>query len=344
MPIGGSLEHMTVGVLGAGSWGTAVAALAAAKNDTLLWARRPDVAETINRRHFNPAYLSEFSLPESLVASSDIRHVAANCEILVVGVPSHGFRDILEQTADSIPDSIPILSLTKGIEAGTLMRMTEIIADVLPNHPRSHIGVLSGPNLAREIMAGQPAATVIALPDAALAEEVQTRFMTPTFRVYTNLDVVGCEIAGACKNVMAIASGMVSGLGFGDNTRAALITRALAELVRLGIAVGGNPLTFGGLAGIGDLVATCYSSQSRNYTVGHGLGEGKALKDIIDEMDMVAEGVNSTSGVLSLAERENVEMPIAAEVARVLYEGADPKDSMMALMGRTAKSEGHGIF
>lgn len=335
---------MTIGVLGAGSWGTAVAALAAAKNSTLLWARRTEVAESINRDHINPSYISEFPLPETLVASSDIHEVTGNCEVLIIGVPSHGFRSILEIAASSIPESVPILSLTKGIEAGTLMRMTEVIADVLPNHPRNQIGVLSGPNLAKEIMAGQPAATVIALPDLSLAEEVQTRFMTPTFRVYTNPDVVGCEIAGACKNVMAIASGMVSGLGFGDNTRAALITRALAELVRLGIAVGGNPLTFGGLAGVGDLVATCYSSQSRNYTVGHGLGEGKALDDIIAEMNMVAEGVKSTAGVLALADKTDVEMPIAAEVGRVLYEGADPKSSMMALMGRTAKSEGHGIF
>lgn len=335
---------MTIGVLGAGSWGTTVAALASAKNDTLLWARRPEVATAINRDHVNPSYISEFPLPDSLVASSDIYEVTGNCEVLIIGVPSHGFRTILEIAASSISDSVPILSLTKGIESGTLMRMTEIIADVLPNHPRAQIGVLSGPNLAKEIMAGQPAATVIALPDLALAEEVQTRFMTPTFRVYTNPDVVGCEIAGACKNVMAIASGMVSGLGFGDNTRAALITRALAELVRLGIAVGGNPLTFGGLAGIGDLVATCYSSQSRNYTVGHGLGEGKQLDSIIAEMNMVAEGVKSTSGVLALADRHGVEMPIATEVGHVLYDGADPQESMMALMGRTAKSEGHGIF
>ena len=335
---------MRVGVLGAGSWGTAVAALSAANNQTLLWARRPAVADAINNTHRNPSYVSDFPLPIDLVASPDIEYVTANSDVLVLGVPSHGFRTILTSAAAFVGENVPILSLTKGIEAETLMRMTEVVADVLPNHPTERIGVLSGPNLAKEILAGQPAATVIALEDTATAQQLQAAFMAPTFRVYTNPDVVGCEIAGACKNVMAIASGMVSGLGFGDNTRAMLITRALAELARLGIAVGGNPLTFGGLAGIGDLVATCYSSQSRNYTVGRGLGEGKGLDAIIDEMNMVAEGVKSTSGVLALALRADVEMPIAAEVGRVLYEQADPMESIMALMGRSAKSEGHGIF
>lgn len=335
---------MRVTVLGAGSWGTAVAALAAANGETILWARRPEVAAAIAENHRNPAYMQTFDLPPSLVASSDLSASTATADVLVVGIPSHGFRDILQRAAADIAPDATILSLTKGIEKDTLMRMTEVVADVLPDHDRARIGVLSGPNLAAEILAGQPAATVIALSDSLAAESLQERFMSPTFRVYTNPDVVGCEIAGACKNVMAIASGMVSGLGFGDNTRAALITRALAELARLGIAVGGNPLTFGGLAGVGDLVATCYSTQSRNYTVGRGLGEGKKLDAIVAEMNMVAEGVKSTAGVLALAERTEVEMPIAVEVGRVLYEGADPMASMTALMGRSAKSEGHGIF
>lgn len=339
-----TLVDVAISILGAGSWGTAVAGLAARNEATTIWARRAEVADAINTTHRNPSYVSSYDLPPELVASSDLEQVVATGDVLVVGVPSHGFRAILSSVADQIAPSTPILSLAKGIEAESLMRMTQVVADVLPDHHQSKVGVLSGPNLAAEVMQGQPAATVIAVSDHETAVELQQRFMSPTFRVYTNPDVVGCEIAGACKNVMAIASGMVSGLGFGDNTRATLITRALAELARLGVAVGGNPLTFGGLAGVGDLVATCYSQQSRNHTVGRGLGEGRALQTVIEEMNMVAEGVKSTSGVLALAERHGVEMPIAVEVGKVLYEGADPMTAMTNLMGRSAKSEGHGIF
>lgn len=295
------------------------------------------------RERRNPDYLTDFELPESLEITSDLRVALAGATAVMVGVPSHGYRRVLEAAADHIAPTTPILSLTKGIEQESLMTMTQVTQEVLHDHPNSLIGVLSGPNLAKEVMAGQPAATVVALGDNDAARQVQALFMGPSFRVYTNPDVVGCEIAGACKNVMAIASGMVSGLGFGDNTRAAMVTRSLAELARLGIAVGGHPLTFGGLAGVGDLVATCYSSQSRNFTVGFGLGKGRRLDEIIDEMNMVAEGVKSTSGVLALAERHSIEMPIAVEVGHVLYDGADPAASMMALMGRAATSEGHGI-
>lgn len=331
-------------VIGAGSWGTAVASLAAQACDTTLWARRAEVAEAISRDHRNPDYLTDFVIPARVSATESIEDAVSGADAVVVGVPSHGFRSVLEQAASLIASDVPVVSLTKGIEADTLMRMTEVVADVLVGHDPRRIGVLSGPNLAKEIMAGQPAATVVAMGDHEAARALQKAFMTPTFRVYTNPDVIGCEIAGACKNVMAIASGMVSGLQFGDNTRAALVTRSLAELARLGIAVGGHPLTFGGLAGVGDLVATCYSSQSRNYTVGYGLGAGRPLDEIITEMSMVAEGVKSTKGVLALAAKHSIEMPIAAEVGRVLYEGADPADSMMALMGRAATSEGHGLL
>jgi glycerol-3-phosphate dehydrogenase (NAD(P)+) len=223
------------------------------------------------------------------------------------------------------------------------MRMTQVAADVLPDHDSERIGVLSGPNLAKEVLVGQPAATVVAMTDTGVAAELQDVFMTPTFRVYTNTDVVGCESAGALKNVMAIAAGMADGLGFGDNTLATLITRALAELTRLGVAMGGQPLTFAGLAGTGDLIATCVSEQSRNHRVGFGLGEGRQLDDIIAEMNMVAEGVKSTRGILALAQQYGVEMPIAEQVGRVLYEGADPGDAVARLMTRAAKSELHGI-
>ncbi len=337
-------EISKVAVIGAGSWGTAVASLAGQRTETVLWSRRAEVAQAISATRRNPDYLSGFEVPSLVSATASLEEALAGADAIIVGVPSHGFRSILELAKPFISPETPVVSLTKGIESDTLMRMTEVTADVLADHNRAHIGVLSGPNLAKEIMAGQPAATVVAMGDHNDAQALQKAFMTPTFRVYTNPDVVGCEIAGACKNVMAIASGMVSGLQFGDNTRAALVTRALAELARLGIAVGGQPLTFGGLAGVGDLVATCYSSQSRNYTVGFGLGAGRPLQEIIDEMSMVAEGVKSTKGVLALAAKHSIEMPIAAEVGRVLYEGADPADSMMALMGRAATSEGHGLL
>ncbi len=217
--------------------------------------------------------------------------------------------------------------------------MSEVTGEVLPSHNARRTGVLTGPNLAKEIMDGQPAATVIAMADLDVAGELQTAFMDPTFRVYTNDDLVGCETAGALKNVMAIAAGMARGLGLGDNTLAALITRAIAELTRLGVALGGRPPTFAGLAGVGDLIATCMSSQSRNHRVGVELAKGRSLDDIVDEMNMVAEGVKSTRGILALAKRHIVEMPIAEQVGEVLYEGKDPKTAVAELMTREAKSE-----
>lgn len=334
---------MKIAVVGAGSWGTAVAALAAANGPSLLWARRHDVAATINTEHENPRYVQGFRLPESLVASSNLASVVDQADALAVGVPSHGLREVLASVASLVHPTTPILSLSKGIEKGTLMRMTEVIGDVLPQHKRERIGVMSGPNLAKEILAGQPAATVVAMTDESAAQDLQSALMSPRFRVYTNTDVIGCEVAGACKNVMAIASGIATGLGFGDNTRAMLVTRALAELTRLGVELGGSPFTFGGLAGVGDLITTCYSSQSRNYTVGLGLGSGQPLDEVVAEMNMVAEGVKSTEGILSLAARASIEMPIAAEVGRILYEAADPLERMQALMTRDPKNEGHGI-
>jgi glycerol-3-phosphate dehydrogenase (NAD(P)+) len=330
---------MAVAVIGAGSWGTAVAAIVAPKAPTTIWARRPELADAINADHENPDYLPGNALPAALRATSDLEEAVAGAEVVVMGVPSHGYRAVLEQAVELIPSDTPVLSLSKGIEQETLMRMTDVTRDVLQGHDASRIGVLSGPNLAKEIIAGQPAATVIAVRDGATAARLQDLFMAPTLRVYTNRDVVGCEAAGALKNVMAIASGMAHGLGFGDNTTATLITRALAELTRLGSAMGGEPTTFAGLAGMGDLIATCMSSQSRNHRVGYGLGQGRKLGDIINKMNMVAEGVKSTKGVLALADRYIVEMPIAEQVGKVLYEGKDPKDALAELMSRQAKPE-----
>jgi glycerol-3-phosphate dehydrogenase (NAD(P)+) len=333
---------MRVGVIGAGSWGTAVAGLAAASADTVLWARRSTLAETITTTHENPDYLPGHQLPATLSATTDLQDVAS-ADVVIMGVPSHGYRAVLEQCAESVSKTALVVSLSKGIEQGTLMRMTEVTCDVLPNHDPDLVGVLSGPNLAREIADGQPAATVIAMPDLANAEVVQRLFMSGSLRVYTNRDVVGCESAGALKNVMAIAAGMARGLEFGHNTMATLITRALAELTRLGVAMGGEPLTFSGLAGMGDLIATCMSSQSRNNQVGVGLGQGRKLNEVIRDMNMVAEGVKSTRGILELADRYDIEMPIATQVGRVLYEGASPNEVLKVLMGRDAKRELHGI-
>ena len=334
---------MRVSVIGAGSWGTAVANLVGTKQPVTLWARRSELSEAVNERRENPDYLPGYELAANISASSDLGEAVSVADALVMGVPSHGYRSVLESLRGQIDSDIPIISLAKGVERESLMRMTEVTADVLPDHNSDRIGVLTGPNLAKEIVAGQPAATVIAMKDTDAAAALQQVFMSSRFRVYTNDDVIGSEAAGALKNVMAIAAGMAHGLGFGDNTMATLITRALAELTRLGVAMGGQPLTFAGLAGMGDLIATCMSSQSRNHTVGYGLGQGKKLDDIIEEMNQVAEGVKSTPGILALADRHGIEMPIATQVARVLYEGAEPLEAVSNLMAREAKPEMHGI-
>jgi glycerol-3-phosphate dehydrogenase (NAD(P)+) len=330
---------MKYAVIGAGSWGTAVASLAAPYAPTTIWTRRPEVVKSINKKHRNKRYLKGFDLSPELVATDDLGAAVEGATVVIMGVPSHGYRDVLSAMTDLIPRDTPILSLSKGIEAGTLMRMTEVTMDVLPDHNAAVVGVLTGPNLAREIMDGQPAATVIAMKDQAAAASIQLVFGTPRFRVYTNPDVIGSESAGAVKNVMAMAAGMASGQGYGDNTLATLITRALAEMTRLGVAMGGDVRTFAGLAGLGDLIATCNSSQSRNHQVGYGLGQGKDLDDIVEEMNMVAEGVKSTRGVLALAHRYDVEMPIAEKVGSVLYEKADVGQALHELMTREAKSE-----
>ncbi|GMQ93193.1 MAG: NAD(P)H-dependent glycerol-3-phosphate dehydrogenase [Acidimicrobiia bacterium] len=330
---------MKYAVIGAGSWGTTIASLAAPFVPTTIWARRSEVAKGINKHHRNKRYLKGFDLSAELTATDDLHVAVADASVIVMGVPSHGYREVLSHLTRAIPHDVPILSLTKGIEAETLMRMTEVTMDVLPNHDRSVVGVLTGPNLAREILAGQPAATVIAMESQDVSRSIQHVFGTPRFRVYTNPDVIGSETAGAVKNVMAMAAGMAAGQGFGDNTLATLITRALAEMTRLGVAMGGDIRTFSGLAGLGDLIATCNSSQSRNHQVGYGLGQGRKLDDIVEEMSMVAEGVKSTGGVLRLAQMHRVEMPIADKVGAVLYEQADVGQALHELMTREARSE-----
>jgi glycerol-3-phosphate dehydrogenase (NAD(P)+) len=327
---------MRVAVIGAGSWGTAVASLVAAHAPTVLWARREELAAAINATSENPDYLPGHPLPPSLEATSDLAR-ASRADVVVMAVPSHGFRAVVEGL--ELRPEAPLVSLTKGIEQESLLRMTEVVGAVHPRHDGSRTGVLTGPNLAREVAAGWPAAAVVAMEDDETAALVQAVVMGSTFRVYTNSDLIGCEIAGAVKNVMAIAAGMSSGLGFGDNTNATLVTRALAELTRLGVALGGRESTFAGLAGMGDLIVTCGSSQSRNHMVGEALARGGRLEEVVGHMAMVAEGVKSTQAILQLAERVGVEMPIAEQVGRVLYQGAHPRDAVLDLMTRAARSE-----
>jgi glycerol-3-phosphate dehydrogenase (NAD(P)+) len=326
----------SVVVVGAGSWGTTVASLVARNSPTLLWARSAELAETIARDHENPAYLPGIRLPDSVGVTSSLTEAGAVADLVLMAVPSHGFRGVLEQLAPSLRPGVPVVSLAKGIEAGTDMRMSQIVAEVLPGHPA---GALSGPNLAREVAEGCPAACLVALPDESMARRVQQHLHGNTFRAYTGTDVIGCEIAGATKNVMAIAAGIADGLGFGENTRAVLVTRGLAELGRLGIALGGHTLTFGGLAGVGDLVATCTSPRSRNRTVGFELGRGRALDEVLSGMHMVAEGVQTAAPLVQLALRQEVEMPIAEQVAAIVAGKTAPRDALAALMERPARSE-----
>ena len=330
------MSQIRMAVVGAGSWGTTVASLAAENTPTTLWARRGDVAAEINSSHRNPGYLGDTALSPSLRASEDLVQTVSTADVVVMAVPSHGFRQVLSEAAPHVRPWVPIVSLSKGLEQGTLLRMSEVANEVMPGHP---VAVLTGPNLAGEIAAGQPAASVVAIDDAVIAEALQVIFARPAFRVYTNSDVVGCELAGVVKNVIAIASGIVAGLGFGDNTRASLITRGLAEMTRLAMRMGGTLESLAGLAGMGDLIATCSSTRSRNMTVGMRLGRGERIEDIIASTSQVAEGVKSSRAVLDLANRYGVDMPITEQVVAVCHEGASASDALIALMTRQAKPE-----
>ena len=327
---------INVAVIGAGSWGTTVAALAAANTDTVLWSRRASLADAINNEHVNTDYLPAFTLPETLRATSDLKAAVSVADVLVMAVPSHGYREVAADAAPFLRPWVPVVSLAKGVERSSLKRMSEVTADEMPGHP---VAVLTGPNLAKEILSGQPAASVVSIDDETIARELQRIFSRPSLRIYTNPDVVGCEVGGVVKNIIAIAAGMAEGMGFGDNTRATLITRGLAEMTRLGTAMGAQALTFAGLAGIGDLIATCSSKQSRNNTVGIELGAGRKIKDILAGMSMVAEGVKSSPPVLDLARRYGVEMPITEQVVAVCHKGRSASEALSSLMQRSTKSE-----
>ena len=323
-------------MVGAGSWGTTVAALTSQNATTTLWARRPQLADEINSTRINSAYLPNASLPESLRADSDLARALAGADVVAMAVPSLGFRSVIEEVSKHIGDRVPIVSLSKGLERSTFKRMSEVIADAMPNNP---VAVLSGPNLAKEILAGQPAASVIACTDIAIARELVAVFSCPTFRLYTNPDVIGCEIGGVVKNVVAIAAGISQGFGFGENSKATLVTRGLAEMSRLGVALGAQSTTFSGLAGMGDVMATCASMNSRNTQVGVRLGRGENIDDIVASMNMIAEGVKSSASVIKLAHRHSVEMPIAEQVAAVCAGKVSAAEALRALMSRQSKSE-----
>ena len=329
-------KDIRVSVIGAGSWGTTVAALASVNTPTVLWARRQSLADQINNAKVNAEYLPAFALPQQLEATGSLADAVSSADVLVMAVPSHGYRDVAAEASRFIRPWVPVVTLAKGIERDTLKRMSEVTEDEMPGHP---VAVLTGPNLAKEILAGQPAASVVAIDDVTIANELQRIFSRPSLRVYTNRDVVGCEVAGVVKNVIAIASGMAEGMGFGENTRATLITRGLAEMTRLGMAMGGDVFTFAGLAGMGDLIATCSSRQSRNNMVGIQLGEGKPIADILAEMTMVAEGVKSCPSVLDLGRRYGIEMPITEQVVAVCHQGRSAGDALSMLMQRTITTE-----
>lgn len=334
-----------IAFVGAGSWGTAVTALVTNKNrdETILWARRPELAETINLYHENPEYLPDIALPEDLRATSDLEEALDGAEIVVMAVPSHGFRDVLREVSATARRSTCFVSLTKGIEVATRKRMSEVIADEIPGIDESNIAVLTGPNLAKEIVQGHPAASTIASKDVTTSKRLQETFHTPAFRCYTNNDVVGCEIGGAFKNVLAIASGIADGLGFGDNTKATVMTRGLAEMARFSVRWGAHPLTFLGLAGVGDLIATCASKQSRNHTVGIRLGQGESIDDIIGSMHMVAEGVKSCRPIYELGRETEVWMPITHAMVKICHEGHKVEDVVQELLTQGIQQEFAGV-
>jgi len=319
---------MRVSVIGAGSWGTTVAAICAGGNPTVLWARSTDVAEGINRDHANPSYVQEFRLPARLRATADLAEAVTDCDLLIVGVPTSSFREVLQRIVPHVRPWIPVVSLSKGLEQGTLLRMTQIVKEELPGHPAA---ALTGPNLAREILSGRAAASVIATEDLALAAAIQRVLDRDLFRVYLNHDVIGCEMGGALKNVIAIAAGIGEGLGVGDNTRAAVMSRGLAEITRLGVAMGAQPATFAGLAGMGDLIATCMSPHSRNRLVGERLGQGRPLAEVLDELHMVAEGVKTAEVVLELADRHRLDLPICRVIHRVITGELTPRQAYRGL-------------
>jgi len=331
---------MRIAVLGSGSWGSALAKVVSDKGHAVhLWGRRASLADDIQNTRENSAFLPGVRFGDSLTATSDLGACLAGAEMVVVAIPTHGLREVLDAAGDAVPRDVPVVSATKGIEQGTLQFVNEVIAEALP-HTASQFVALSGPSFAREVAHGMPSVVVAAAHNLAVAEIVQRAFwVDDRFRVYVSDDVVGVEVGGALKNVIAIAAGASDGLGFGHNARAALITRGLAEIARLGMKMGAHPLTVAGLAGMGDLVLTCTGELSRNRHVGVELGRGRSLEEILGEMRQVAEGVRTAKSAWDLSRREGVEMPIVEMVFQVLYEARPIRDAVHYLMTRTAGHE-----
>lgn len=330
-----------IAVLGAGSWGTAIAALLAGKGLPVhLWARSQRAVDDMRTAGKNDKYLPEVSLPAALQITSSLETALAHTQIVVVVTPSHGVRDIIQKAVPYLHKEVYILSATKGFELDSLLRMTEVISAELP-WPTERIAALSGPNHAEEVGRGLPGTTVIGARKKVIAEYLQDIFMTPTLRVYTNPDIVGVEIGGALKNIIALGAGIADGLHFGDNAKAALMTRGLAEITRLGMAMGARPLTFAGLSGLGDLVVTCTSMHSRNRRAGIELGRGKKMDEITAATGMVVEGIRTTKAAYALARRYGVEMPITEQIYQILYEGKNPHEAVVDLMlrGKTHETE-----
>ncbi|MGW2210049.1 NAD(P)H-dependent glycerol-3-phosphate dehydrogenase [Streptomyces sp. NPDC001781] len=326
-------------VMGTGSWGTAFAVvLADAGCEVTLWARRAEVADAVNSTHANPGYLPGVELPPGVRATSDAAEALGDADFVVLAVPSQTLRANLADWAPLLAPNSVLVSLMKGVELGSAMRMSEVIEDVAKVGPE-RIAVVTGPNLAREIAARMPAAAVVACTDEAVARRLQAACHTPYFRPYTNTDVIGCELGGAVKNVIGLAVGIADGMGLGDNAKGSLITRGLAETTRLGVALGADPLTFSGLAGLGDLVATCSSPLSRNHTFGTNLGKGMTLEETIAVTKQTAEGVKSSESVLDLARRHGVDMPITETVVGIVHDAKPPMVALKELMSRSAKPE-----
>jgi glycerol-3-phosphate dehydrogenase (NAD(P)+) len=330
-------------VIGAGSWGTALAKLLGDKGENvLLWAHKPEHVAVLQKDLENKKYLPGAKLPKTVHPVADYTEAVENSQCVVMVVPSHGYRDVFEQLAPKLMDGALVISAVKGIENTTLQTMTQVMRDTLRNQNCSrtiHLGVLSGPSFAAEVATEQPTAVTVAFDDKEAAQTVQELFSTPFFRAYTSSDVIGLELCAALKNVVAIAAGIGDGLGYGLNSRAALITRGLAEITRLGVKLGAQPLTFSGLGGLGDLVLTCTGGLSRNRTVGLKLGEGKSLDQALSEMTMVAEGVRTTKSCYNLAQKHNIEMPILEQTYQVLYENKDCRQAVQELFQRSLKEE-----
>ena len=329
-----------VAVIGAGSWGTALALVLARKGyETRLWAHNPARVAELREKRENVTYLKGYPLPDTMVPTADLAFALDGAQLVVTVVPSHTMREVMTRAAPLLPRGVPIAAASKGIENGTLMIMSEVLEAVLPAELHGQLTYLSGPSFAKEVAAELPTAVTVAGHDSAMAKRVQELFSASYFRVYVTEDVVGVELGGALKNVMAIGAGVADGLGYGHNTRAALITRGIAEISRLAIKRGANPLTLAGLAGMGDLVLTCTGELSRNRSVGLRLGKGDKLPAILADMKMVAEGVKTTKSAYELAKREGVDMPLVREVYAILYEDKPPEEAVVALMGRLPKHE-----